>query len=71
MDKGQKFEFQQQIENYLEDNHVYELFEDLLQQLLVAKPDKPLDYLIEQLDKKKPGKSVPSTLLPKAPRSFP
>lgn len=36
----------------MEENHVYELFEDLLQQLLVAKPDKPLDFLIEQLDKK-------------------
>ena len=51
MDKGAKFEFQQTIETYLEENHVYELFEDLLQQLLVAKPDKPLDYLIEMLEK--------------------
>ena len=47
MDKGAKFEFQQTIETYLEENHVYELFEDLLQQLLVTKPDKPLDFLIE------------------------
>ena len=31
---------------------MYELFEDLLQQLLVAKPDKPLDFLQEQLEKK-------------------
>lgn len=42
----------------MEENHVYELFEDLLQQLLVAKPDKPLDFLIDQLDKK-PSKYPP------------
>lgn len=35
----------------MEDNQVYELFEELFQQLLVNKPDKPLDFLIEQLDK--------------------
>ena len=30
----------------MEENQVYELFYDLLQQLVVAKPDKPLDFLI-------------------------
>ena len=30
MDKVQKFEYTQQIENYLEENQVYELFEGLL-----------------------------------------
>ena len=49
MDKVQKFEYTQQIENYLEDNQVYELFENLLMQLLVNKPDRPLDFMIEKL----------------------
>lgn len=49
MDKNQKFEYTQNCEKYLEDHHVYERFETLLQQLLVAKPDRPLDFLIEKL----------------------
>ena len=55
MDKVQKFEYTQQIENYLEDNQVYELFENLLKQLIVNKPSKPLDFLIEKLQEE-PGK---------------
>ena len=49
MDKVQKFEYTQQIENYLEDNQVYELFENLLMNILVNKPEKPLDFMIEKL----------------------
>lgn len=30
MDKMQKFDYMQSIESYLDDNQVYELFEDLL-----------------------------------------
>jgi len=46
MDKSQKFEYSSQIEQYLEDNQVYELFEGLLEKLLLKKPDRPLDFLI-------------------------
>lgn len=49
MDKLQKFEFTQQIEQYLEDNQVYELFENMLKELLVCKPDKPLDFMMNYL----------------------
>lgn len=55
MDKTQKFEYSQQIEQYLEDNSVYELFEGLLEKLLLKKPEKPLNFLIDELNKK-PGK---------------
>lgn len=55
MDKVQKFEYTQQIENYLEENQVYELFEGLLQQILVNKPERPLDFMIEKLNSA-PGK---------------
>jgi adenylate kinase len=51
MDKLQKFEYTQSIENYLEDNQVYELFEGLLKQLVIHKPDQPLDFLIQKLTK--------------------
>jgi hypothetical protein len=33
----------------LEDNQVRELFLNLVKQLIVSKPDKPLDYLIDKL----------------------
>ena len=46
MDKLQRFEFQQSIESYLESNQVYELFEGLLKELVMHRPDQPLDYII-------------------------
>jgi len=49
MDKFQKFEQTKKIEGYLEENQVFELFLGLLKQVLVAKPEKPLDFLIERL----------------------
>lgn len=51
MDKLQKFEYMQSIESYLEDNQVYELFENLLKQLVISRPEQPLDFLIQKLSK--------------------
>ena len=51
MDKLQKFEYQQSIESFLEDNQVYELFENLLKQLVIHRPEQPLDFLIHKLSK--------------------
>lgn len=33
----------------MEEYQVYELFQNLLKQLIVNKPDKPLDFIIDQL----------------------
>ena len=49
MDKGEKLEFQQKIENYFEEKRVYELFEKLLKELVISKPKEPMDYLIQRL----------------------
>ena len=49
MDKLQKFDYMQTIESYLEQKQVYEMFEDLLKQLVVNKPDNPLDFLMDKL----------------------
>lgn len=49
MDKLQKHDYMNFIEQYLEENQVYELFEDILKQLLVVRPDKPLDFIIDTL----------------------
>ena len=49
MDKIQKFDYMQQIESYLDDNQVFDKFEDLLKQLVVKRPEDPLQYLLTQL----------------------
>ena len=49
MDKLQKFDYVQKIESYLEEKQVYELLEDLLTQLIVHKPNQPLEFLTEKL----------------------
>ena len=49
MNKVQKYEQTKQIESYLEEKDVKGLFKNLLKQLMVNKPDKPLDFLIEKL----------------------
>ena len=48
MDKIQKFEQTQSMENYLEKNQVFEMFLGLLKQVLVHRPEKPLDFLIDK-----------------------
>ena len=50
MDKAAKFEYNEGIEKYMEELQVYELFEQLMKQLLVAKPERPLDFLIDRLN---------------------
>ena len=49
MDKQQRFDFSQNIENYLEEHQVYDMFDKLLTQLLLKKPEKPIDFLIEHI----------------------
>ena len=49
MDKVQKFEQTKAIEGYLEQNQVFELFLGLLKQIIVNKPEDPLDFLIQRL----------------------
>jgi hypothetical protein len=49
MDRNEKLQFQQSIENYFENQHIYDLFEKLLKELVVNKPTDPIDYLIKRL----------------------
>lgn len=49
MDKLQKFDYMQGIEEKLQQLEVYELFQDLMKQLIVDRPEKPLDYLLNKL----------------------
>ena len=67
MDKLQKFDYMQSIEQYLDENQIYEMFEDLLKQLLVARPEKPLEFLVQQI--KSPQSKHPLLRLTKFPSS--
>jgi len=49
MDRNEKLQFQQSIENYFESKHIYDLFEKFLKELVVNKPEDPIDYLIKRL----------------------
>jgi len=41
------------MDGYLETNQVYELMQELFKDLVAHRPDQPLDYLIEKLQKPK------------------
>ena len=49
MDRKEKLEYEKGIEQYFDDNKVYDLFEKLFKELLVNRPEDPLDYLIDRL----------------------
>ena len=51
MDKTAKLEYQKKLEQYLEDKNIYNLFEDLMQLLVIHKPEDPLNFLIDRLSR--------------------
>jgi adenylate kinase len=53
MNSIQKTEYLQEIHAYLEEKKAYLLFEDLLQSLVMNKPEDPLSFLIDKLEKPK------------------
>ncbi len=40
----------EELTKYIEKHNIVGIFEDLLQQLVISKPDDPIDYLIQVLD---------------------
>ena len=52
MDRTEKLEYEKGVEQYLDDYKVYDLFEKLLKELIINKPEDPIDYLIERLKRK-------------------
>eukprot|EP00357_Protocruzia_adherens_P011907 CAMPEP_0114990330 /NCGR_PEP_ID=MMETSP0216-20121206/10728_1 /TAXON_ID=223996 /ORGANISM="Protocruzia adherens, Strain Boccale" /LENGTH=454 /DNA_ID=CAMNT_0002353477 /DNA_START=37 /DNA_END=1401 /DNA_ORIENTATION=+ len=57
MENATKIEYQKSLESYLEEYQVYDLFTDLLNQLIIEKPNDPVDYLKDIL-KNPPPKRV-------------
>lgn len=54
MDKNQKYEFVKKCHDYLEEKRVYDLFQNLTRQLLIHRPESPIDFLIERIGKREP-----------------
>ena len=52
MDRTEKLEYEKGIEQYFDDHKVYDLFEKLFKELIINKPENPIDYLIERLKRK-------------------
>ena len=49
MDRTEKLEYEKGIEQYFDEHKVYDLFEKLFKELIINRPDEPLDYLISRL----------------------
>ena len=45
----QKMDFMQSIETYLNEHQVYELFEELVRQVVVSRPEKPLEFILQKI----------------------
>jgi len=54
MDKHEKDQYQLQVENYLEENLVFEMLSTLLKEICIKQPDEPLSWLISRLTMKTP-----------------
>jgi adenylate kinase len=54
MDKNNKYQFVKKCEDYLEEKKVYDMFQNLTKQLLIHRPESPVDFLIERLGKVEP-----------------
>ena len=52
MDRVQKLEYEKSMEEYFHTHKVYELIQRLFEELIVNKPENPIDYLIERLKRK-------------------
>ena len=46
--------YQKTVEEYLEDNHVYDIFEELLKSLIADLPPDPVEYLLEKVSAPSP-----------------
>ena len=47
--KGTQQEYLEGLENYMEQQKLYELFEGMMKGLIMNKPKNPIDYLINKL----------------------
>ena len=48
--KEKKLEFQAELEDTIEENKIYDLFEGMMKQLIIHRPKDPIDFLIKKLE---------------------
>lgn len=53
MEKMERVDYESQLESYIEQNKLTDYFELLTRQLLLNKPDDPIDFLIRFLQSRK------------------
>lgn len=49
--KDEKLEYQEDLEKYLEENEVYEVFETMMKSLIIDQPEDPVPFLLDVLEK--------------------
>jgi hypothetical protein len=49
MMQDKKLYFQKQLEEYLEEQKVYDIFEDMMKALIQTRPKDPLSFLVKKL----------------------
>ena len=47
--QDKKLDFQRQLEEYMEEQKVYDIFEDMMKNLIMHKPKEPLNFLVKKL----------------------
>ena len=47
--QDKKLEFQKQLEDYLEEQKVYDIFQDMMKNLIQHRPKDPLNFLVKKL----------------------
>ena len=49
--KEKKLDFQRGCEEYIEKTQLYEMFEDMMESLIVNRPKDPIKFLIDRIEK--------------------
>ena len=47
--KDEKLEYQRQLEEYMEQTNVYNIFETMMRELMIETPEDPIPFLINKL----------------------
>jgi hypothetical protein len=59
--KDKKLEYQKELEEYLEEQKVFEIFEDMMKGLIVQRPADPIQFLLKKLTSPESKSSKPKT----------
>ncbi|CAI2369171.1 unnamed protein product [Moneuplotes crassus] len=49
--RDEKLAYQDELEKYMEENEIYEIFETMMKTLIISKPDDPIPHLLDTLQK--------------------